>query len=113
MNVKPQFESDRLILSKVNITDWPELLSAVSSKRFPTQLRLSRIKNEEQANAWLAERTHDWSKGVGYVWSIKCKNKDTNNGNTIGQISLLSRAHSFALAYWLHPKERSRIKLNI
>lgn len=99
MKFNPQFETNRLLLRKAEISDWPYLLSAVSSITFPTQLPLSQLKNNEQAKAWLAARAQEWDEGMTYVWSIVCKRKRY----PIGQVSLFSREDCFALAYWIHP----------
>ncbi len=98
------FASERFILSPIQPSDWPALLAATCSERFPVGIPLKRIQNEEQAKRWHENRVSDWLAGTGFVWSIRAKGA----GSVLGQVALTGTGRDFALAYWINPEESGR-----
>jgi len=95
-----QIFSSRCILSRLQYDDWPYLLKATCSDKFPSELALSQIITEQAAQEWHRARMTDWNNQKCFVWSIR----QYSSSEVIGQVSLFKREHDFALAYWLHPE---------
>jgi ribosomal-protein-alanine N-acetyltransferase len=99
MEVTPEFKSERLQFRPIKISDWRVMQKALNSEKFPKQLPLARLTTKSQIIGWHESRVRDWETGSCYVWSIRHK----YNNVAIGQLSLLRRESSFALAYWIEP----------
>jgi len=93
------FLSARLNASRIQYEDWPGLLTAAQSGKFPRELALSHMTTEQAAKDWHRQKVIDWQNKQGFVWSVRWK----NSSEVIGQVSLVPRQSDIALAYWIAP----------
>ncbi|SGZ03950.1 GCN5-related N-acetyltransferase [Moritella viscosa] len=103
MKLPINFETERLIIRKVEVRDWSALLDTFNSNEFPARLPLSRLNTESKVRSWIDDRSKDWDMDAGFVWSMEFK----PTGIVIGQISLFPRESAYALAYWVNPESWS------
>ncbi len=102
MNISKTIELKRLVLRKIQIDDWPVLLSTITHPSFPLDLPLKeRIVTQKDARLFTHQRIKAWKTSNLFTWSICLKNELQT---IVGQISLIKRPEPniWAVAFWVN-----------